>query len=68
MTTPLALKKSREKKQKHMKKITITSVRKLLIILLVAQSINLSLFYGVDVAQKRLSGWIYETYSQPFLK
>lgn len=50
-----------------MKKITYKSVRGFLIILLVAQAINLSLFKGVEVAQAKLGDFIYESMTEPFL-
>jgi len=36
------------------------SIRSLLVILLVAQSINASMFYGLKYTQAKLADWIYQ--------
>lgn len=47
--------------------ITNKRVRSLLILLLIAQSINLGLFMGVDYLQKQIGNWIFSQTAKPFL-
>lgn len=48
-------------------KITSKSVRGFLIILLVSQAINASLFLALDFTQKSLGNYIYQSMTAPFL-
>jgi len=50
-----------------MKKITINSVRSFLIILLVAQTINLGVFKGLELGSQKLGQYVYSITAQPFL-
>lgn len=49
--------------------MTINSnrVRSLLLLLLVAQVINLGIFLGLDYTQEKLGNWIFSQTAKPFL-